>query len=364
MDERVKIGILGAGEISGIYIENMRGLFCNLEPLGIYDVVGDRARLARDKYALKKQYQSYGDMLGDPDVEIVLDLTPPLAHFETGMAAINAGKHVFMEKPLAVSYDEGKRLCDAAAAKGVLLGAAPDTFLGAGIQGARKAMDGGAIGTPIGANARMICRGHERWHPNPGYYYQAGGGPLLDMGPYYITALVNLLGRVKKVSGFAKKTFDTRIISSQPLAGQTIEVNVPTWVSGNLEFENGAVAQLFTTFDVYYHQEATLELFGSESTLLAPNPDFFDGPVSLLDVKEGRYIQQPLPFRYSGDSRGIGLSDMAGALRAGGDFRANAMQGLHVLEIMESVLLSAQRERPVLIRSPYTRPAAMPEEAL
>ena len=190
---------------------------------------------------------------------------------------MRAGKHVYSEKPLAATYEEGCELAALAKEKNLMLGGAPDTFLGAGIQTCRKLIDDGFIGRPVGASARMICHGHETWHPSPEFYYQNGGGPMMDMGPYYLTALVNLLGRADSLTGVVSKSFETRTITSAPLYGREIQVEVPTHVNGILQFANGAVATITTTFDVYYDSSASLEIYGTKGTLRAPDPNGFGG---------------------------------------------------------------------------------------
>lgn len=240
-----------------------------------------------------------------------------------------------------------------------MLGGAPDTFLGAGIQTCRKLIDDGYIGTPIGAAAFMICRGHESWHPDPAFYYQYGGGPMMDMGPYYITALVNLLGGVSSVMGVTKASFPTRTITSQPHCGEVVDVKVPTYVTGILNFESGAVGTIFTTFDVCYPSQARLEIYGTEGTLFVPDPNGFGGPVRLLRQEGGAPMEIPLCFDYAENSRALGLADMAKALQTGRDPRESWKQTYHVLEVMQSFEKSSNSGAAVPITSRYVRGAAM-----
>lgn len=332
--EKVKIGILGLGAISGIYLKNLSSVFRNVEILAIYDLIEEKAEKVQEEYHIPKVYKSMEEMLDDPKIEIVLNLTRPLEHYHVTKAALLAGKHVYSEKPLATTFEEGQELLTLAKERNLLLGGAPDTFLGAGIQTCKKIIDSGFIGRPIGAAAFMICHGHESWHPAPEFYYQTGGGPMMDMGPYYLTALVNLMGSVKGLTGIAKKNFAQRLITSEPLYGKIIDVEVPTHYNGILDFENGATATITTTFDVHYTQQARFEVYGTEGTLIVPDPNTFGGPVKHLSGKENEYKEMPLLFDYSENSRGLGLSNMADALRGIGDFRANGDQMLHVLEIM------------------------------
>lgn len=228
--ENVRIGILGLGAISGIYLKNLTGLFKETEVVGIYDLIPEKMEQAQKEYGIPKAYSSMEEMFQDKDIEIILNLTRPFEHYETTKAALLAGKHVYSEKPLAATFEEGKELVALAQEKGLLLGGAPDTFLGAAIQTCRKLIDDGFIGRPIGATAQMICHGHESWHPSPEFYYQYGGGPMMDMGPYYMTALVNLLGSAKGLTGLVTKSFETRTITSEPKCGTVVPVEVPTHV--------------------------------------------------------------------------------------------------------------------------------------
>lgn len=362
--EKVRIGILGLGAISGIYLQNLTELFQEVEIAGVYDLIPEKVEAAKSEYGIKKSYTSMDGLLRDPEIEIVLNLTRPFEHYETTRAALLAGKHVYSEKPLAVTYEEGLNLVELAREKGLLLGAAPDTFLGAGIQTCRRLIDGGFIGRPIGASARMICRGHESWHPSPAFYYQRGGGPMMDMGPYYLTALVNLLGRVDTLTGVTAKSFDTRTITSQPLYGQTVQVEVPTHINGIMNFENGAVATITTTFDVYYDRSAELEVYGTKGTLRVPDPNCFGGPVLLLRPEDGEFKEIPLTFDYKENSRGLGIADMAKALREGREMRAGCEQALHVLEVMTAFERSSQTGKFVKLESPYSRRSPMADDGI
>lgn len=362
--EKVKIGILGLGAISGIYLKNLTELFREVEIAGVYDLIPEKVEAAKSEYGISKGYSSMEDMLQDPEIEIILNLTRPFEHYETTKAALSAGKHVYSEKPLAVTYEEGCDLVALAKEKGLLLGAAPDTFLGAGIQTCRKLIDSGLIGRPIGASARMICHGHESWHPAPAFYYQRGGGPMMDMGPYYLTALVNLLGRVDTLTGVTVKSFDTRTITSAPLYGQAVTVEVPTHVNGILRFENGATGTITTTFDVYSDHQAELEIYGTKGTLRVPDPNGFGGPVMLLRPEDGEFKEIPLLFGYKENSRGLGVADMAKALREGRDMRAGSEQALHVLEIMTAFEKSSRTGAFVKLESAYERKDAMKDDGI
>ena len=337
----VKIGIVGCGAISGIYLENITNRFQEIEILGVCDLIPERAQNAVEKYNIPKLYQDMYELFQDPDVDIVLNLTRPYEHYGVTIPALKAGKHVYSEKPLAASLEEGRQIVTLAEEKGLMLGGAPDTFLGAGIQTCRKLIDDGVIGDIVGCAGFMICHGHETWHPDPEFYYKYGGGPMFDMGPYYLTAMVNLCGNAEAVSAMTRTTFSKRLITSEPHNGEIIDVDVPTLYAGSLRFESGAIGTLYTTFDVYYPGQARLEVYGTKGTLFVPDPNTFGGPVRLYIP--GQEIQDiDLTFDYADNSRALGLADMAKALQTGRDFRANYHQTFHVLEIMEGFATSGQ----------------------
>jgi len=356
---KVKIAMIGVGAISGIYLDNITGLFKEVELIGVCDKIRERAERAKEKYSVPKLYETMYDAFADPEVEIILNLTRPYEHFEVTEAALKAGKHVYSEKPLGAAFEEGEALVKLAEEKSLMLGGAPDTFLGAGIQTCRKLIDDGYIGEPVGAACFMICHGHETWHPDPEFYYKFGGGPMLDMGPYYVTALVNLLGGVSGVTGTAKKSFDRRIITSQPHYGETVDVDVNTYITGMLHFNSGAVGTLFTTFDVFYDGQARFEVYGTKGTLFVPDPNAFGGPVMLLRPEQGGRMEIPLTFAYKDNSRGLGLADMAKALQTGRDFRASYQQTLHVLEILTGFEKSSQTKAYYPLKTSYSRFAPM-----
>ena len=350
----VKIGFVGVGAISGIYLENITNLYKEIEIAGVCDLIPERAENAVKKYGMKL-YRDMYELFADPEVDIVLNITRPAEHFEVSKAALMAGKHVYSEKPLAATLTEGRELVRLAKEKGLMLGGAPDTFLGAGIQTCRELIDSGEIGTPVGTAGFMICRGHETWHPDPEFYYKHGGGPMFDMGPYYLTAMINLLGGVSDVSAMTKKSFAQRTITSKPHGGEIIDVDVDTYIAGTMRFRSGAIGTLFTTFDAYYPYQARLEVYGSAGTLFVPDPNCFGGPVSVF--RPGEEVREvPLTFPdYSGNSRALGLADMAKALRTGRDFRCSYVQTLHVLEIMEGFTKSGHEHHEVAIESDYER---------
>ena len=338
---KVRVAMIGVGSISRIYLENITGLFKGLEITGVCDLIPERAQGAKEKYNLPRVYADMYEAFSDPQVDIILNLTRPYQHFEVSRLALEHGKHVYTEKPLGVSMEEGDALISLARERGLMIGGAPDTFLGAGLQSCRKYIDAGLIGDPIGAAAFMICRGHETWHPDPDFYYQRGGGPMLDMGPYYMSALTSLLGRVSRLTAASKRTFPRRVITSKPHAGTVMEVNVNTYTTGILQFESGAIGTLFTTFDVYYPSQARLEVYGSEGTLILPDPNNFGGPIQIFRPEAQKLDELPLLFDYPADTRALGLADMAKALQDGREARCGAQQVYHVLDILSGFERSA-----------------------
>lgn len=357
--KKVKIGIVGVGAISGIYLENITNVFKEIEIIGVCDLIRERAEKAVEKYQIPKLYEDMYELFWDPEVDIVLNLTRPYEHYNVTLEALKAGKHVYSEKPLAASLKEGKELLAFSKEKGLMLGGAPDTFLGAGIQTCRKLIEDGYIGTPIGAAGFMISHGPESWHPDPEFYYKYGGGPMFDMGPYYLTALVNLLGNVSEVFAMTKTNFPQRVITCKEHFNEIIDVDVPTHYVGTMQFENGVIGTLFATFDVYYETQARLEIYGTEGTLVVPDPNTFDGPVKLLRPEHGTMQEIPLTFDYKENSRALGLADMAKALCTGRVYRANADMTYHVLEIMEGFAKSGSEKKLIPIESRFAKTPQM-----
>ena len=347
-----KIGIVGVGDISGIYLKNCTTIFSKiLEIKGICDLIDEKAQNRASEFGITKIYKDMHEIFADPEIDIVLNLTRPYEHYEVTKAALNAGKHVYSEKPLGATLEEGKELLALAKAKGLLLGGAPDTFLGAGIQTCKKLIDDGFIGDVVGASAFMVCRGHETWHPDPEFYYKHGGGPMLDMGPYYVTALVELMGKIKSVSGMTNITFPHRLITSKPKDGTIIDVDVPTYVCGMMRFNSGAIGTIFTTFDVYTAEVPRIEIYGSEGTLSVPDPNTFSGPVRLYRREEKCFKDMPLLFDYSDNSRGLGLANMVDHIEGRGEFRASVDRTFHVLEVMTSFSESSAQQKELQMES-------------
>jgi len=349
---------MGAGKISGIYLEN-GAIFDDLEVVACADLLVERAEEQAREYGVPKAYTPE-ELLADPEVEIVLNLTVPAVHAEVSLAALEAGKHVYTEKPLAVSREDGRKMLEVATERGLLTGCAPDTFLGGGLQTCRKVMDEGIIGEPVAATAVMMTHGPEHWHPNSDFIYQPGAGPMFDMGPYYLTALATLLGPVRRVTGSARVTFPERQVTSQPLAGTTITVNTPTHVAGVMDFEGGAVGTLVTSFDVWSAEHFRIDVYGTEGTLSVPDPNTFGGPVRVWRSGGDAWTDVPLTHPYTENSRGLGLADMAQALRSGRRHRATGELGGHVLDVIHAFLDSSEGGRHVEVASTFDRSEPLP----
>jgi len=356
---KTKVGIVGCGNISGIYFKNLHTVFDNVTVACCADLDQDRARAKAGEYE-GVRVVSLDEMLADPEVAIVVNLTTPQGHYAVARQAVDAGKSVHNEKPLTLTRDEGRALLDAAAANGVRVGTAPDTFMGGGIQTCRKLIDDGAIGTPIGAQAFMLCHGHESWHPDPEFYYKAGGGPMFDMGPYYLTALVSLLGPAKRVTGSARISFPERTITSEKKRGTTIEVDVPTHVTGVMDFANGAVGTIVTSFDVWAASTPCIEIFGSEGTLSVPDPNSFGGKVRLRRPGDDGWQEIALTHGNAENARGVGVADMASAIETGTSHRASGDLGYHVLDIMHAFHDASGEGRHIELASTCERPEPMP----
>ena len=354
----VKVGVIGCGKISDVYLRNAAA-FDALEVVACADLVPERAEAQAKVYKIPKACGPE-ELLDDPEIEVVLNLTVPTAHAGVTLASLDAGKNVYSEKPLATDRESGERILESAFGRGLLVGCAPDTFLGGGLQTCRKVMDEGLIGEPVAATAVMMSHGPEDWHPNPDFFYQPGAGPLFDMGPYYLTALATLLGPVRRVAASARATFPERTVSSEPRAGTTIKVNTPTHVAGVLDFEGGAVGTLVTSFDVWAVERARIEVYGTEGSLSVPDPNTFGGPVRLCRAGRNHWEEIPLTHLYTGNHRGLGLADMAEALRSGGPHRASGRLAYHVLEVIQALLDSSEESSHVMVDSTFGRPEPLP----
>jgi len=353
----MNIGLIGCGNISHAYLKNGK-TFKQTTLRACADARPEAAKACAETYGLKAM--SVDELLADPSIDAILNLTTPQSHVAINLRAIEAGKHVHCEKPFGLDREGGRRVIEAAKAKGLRVGCAPDTFLGGGHQTCRKLIDQGLIGRVVSGTAFMLCHGHESWHPSPVFYYEIGGGPMFDMGPYYLTALVNMMGPVRRVSGEAAITFPQRTITSKPLYGTIIDVETPTHIASTLQFASGAIGTIITSFDVWASQLPRIEIYGTEGSLAVPDPNGFGGPVFVRRAGDNEWRPVPLTHGYAENSRGIGVADMAYALRSGRAHRASGALAYHVLDVMQATLDSPRAGRHIDVESTCERPAALP----
>lgn len=349
---KLRIGVVGCGNISLAYMRNAP-LFRGVEIIACADLNADAAKRRAAEFNLRAA-ADVDALIDDKNIDLVLNLTIPVAHFDVSMRALSAGKHVFTEKPLGVTAAEGRRLVDAAAAKGLMLGSAPDTFLGAAGRHARRQMEAGAIGKPVTGTAFMMGRGMEHWHPDPSFYYQAGAGPVMDMGPYYLTMMVNLMGPIRRVQAVATSGQEERLITAEgPKQGTTLKVGTPTSVLSLLEFDCGATVTFGASWDVFRHSNHPIELHGTEGSLRLPDPDNFGGRVALssrgaawqeTDTSGELFgaVNWPIAAPDRANYRMLGLADLARAIIEGRPPRASGDLALHVLEVMEAILRAGE----------------------
>jgi predicted dehydrogenase len=362
MSEKVTVGIIGCGAISSNYLKNAANLPI-LEVVACADLDLDRAKARAAEFGVPKAL-TVDQLLADDSVEMILNLTIPKAHGPLAIQALEAGKHTYGEKPFALDRSEGGKVLETAEARELRVGCAPDTFMGAGLQTARKLLDDGVIGRPIAFTGLMLGRGPEHFHPDPEFFYKPGGGPMFDMGPYYVTAFLNLFGPVKRIIGGASAAIPERTVGTGPKQGEKIVVETPDHVCGILEFENGAVGTLITSFAVThgdYDRTYPIVVYGTEGAMRVPDPNTFDGPVQYRRTDDKEWQDAPLAF-VKGYGRSVGLADMAYAVRSGRPHRATGAQGLAVLDIMQGFLDSSREGRALEPSVRYERPAPMPAD--
>ncbi|PZE21209.1 Gfo/Idh/MocA family protein [Paenibacillus xerothermodurans] len=359
MLDKLRVGIIGCGKISGIYFTNCK-TFSVLEVVACADLNVSRAKASAEEHGIPRAC-SVAELLADPGIDVVINLTIPAAHAQICVQALEAGKHVYVEKPLAVTREEGQHILAVAERNGLLVGSAPDTFLGGGIQTCVKLIQDGWIGTPVAASAFMIGRGHEHWHPDPEFYYAPGGGPMFDMGPYYLTALVALLGPIQRVTGSAKISYPERTITSTPKFGNKITVETPTHIAGVMDFHSGAIGTIITSFDAFGGTLLPrIEIYGSEGTLIVPDPNTFGGPVLVRRHDAKEFSEIPLTHGYTENSRGLGVLDMAFAIHSGRRNRASGELAYHVLEAMHGFHDASQEGKHYIMQSTCETPQPMP----
>jgi predicted dehydrogenase len=352
----VGVGVIGAGKISDQYLANMLR-FPDLDVRVVADALPETARRQAERFGVAAA-ATVEEVLARDDVELVVNLTIPAAHAQVAAAALAAGKHVWNEKPIAVDLGSAEALVSDADAAGLRLGVAPDTLLGPGMQTARRLIEAGAIGTPLTAAAVMQYPGPHAWHPNPDFLYQPGGGPLFDMGPYYLGALTEAFGAISRVAARGAGAGPTRTIGQGARAGEEIPVAVPTYAGALYEFEHGAIAQATLSFDSPLKRMGVLEIAGSEATLVAPDPNRFAGEIVLWRNGDER---ETVPVAGVEGGRGIGAVEMARALRAGEPHRATGRRGLHTLEAMLATAASIESAEFVAVRSRFDPSPALPE---
>ena len=348
MGKPLGVGIVGVGNISSQYLSNIPHL-PNLELIGVTDLNSERAQ----RVAIENGVRAFGtdEIFDDSEVDVILNLTLPQSHAEINRKALTHGKHVYLEKPFALSVSEGTPILDLATEKGLRIGCAPDTFLGTGIQSSKYLIETGAIGTPIAASASWSAPGHELWHPSPQFYYQEGAGPLFDMGPYYLTALVFLLGPIEKVIGNSTHSNRNRKIHTGDLADTQLSVEVETHISALLTHKSGAQSTIMVSFEIWGSKLPTIEVYGTSGTINVPDPNKFNDIPEIFtqENREWRAVEESAGFRNSG--RGFGLSEMAAAIAENRPHCASGELGFHVLEVMEAILKSSTSECRTTIQS-------------
>ncbi|AUW42965.1 Gfo/Idh/MocA family protein [Rhizobium leguminosarum] len=367
MTRELGVGIIGCGNISTTYF-SLAPLFKGLKVLACADINAQAAEARAKEYGVKAQ--TIDELLVNDEIDVVVNLTIPDAHFRVSKAILEAGKHVYSEKPLVLSLEEGEELRRIAKQKNLAVGCAPDTFLGGAHQLARKFIDDGGIGRVTSGACYVMSPGMEMWHPNPDFFFLPGGGPILDLGPYYIANLINLIGPVKRVGGMTSMASPTRTITSEPRNGEIIPVKTPTTIQALLEFVNGATVTLTASWDVWSHRHANMELYGTDGSLYVPDPNFFGGVVEAsgrdkdikpLEAWEHPFgkINQENPNGARANYRTAGLADMVMALIEGRDARCSLDRTLHGVDVMTSILKSGEEGRFIDLTTTCTQPAAL-----
>lgn len=353
----LKIGVIGVGVISAQYFAEFPKL-PGLQLIAVADL--DQARAAQVGAQQGVAALSVGELLADPRIDAVLNLTIPSAHVDIGTRALRAGKHLFTEKPLGLSSQETASMLKLATARGVRVGCAPDTVLGTGIQTARAVLDNGGIGNPVAASVQWASPGHELWHPHPQFYYEARGGPLFDMAPYYLSALVSLFGPVLRVSGVASRSSRERTVATGPQTGAVIPVDVDTHVSAILDHRDGVTSTVTVSFEIWASRTPLFEVYGTTGTIAVPDPNRFSDPVEVWTTATDEWASVPVSAGYADAGRGVGLADMARAIETDRPHRASGELAFHVLEIMTAVLDAAHQHRVVDLTSTVERPEPVP----
>jgi len=365
--KKLGVGIIGCGNISTAYL-SLAPMFKAYEVRAVADINLNAAKARAAEFGVRAE--TVDGLLAASDIDIIVNLTIPAAHFAVSKSILEAGKHAYTEKPLVLSLEEGKTLRDLAAAKGLRVGSAPDTFLGGAHQQARQLVDAGAVGRITSGTAHVMSPGMEMWHPNPDFFFQPGAGPMLDLGPYYVTNLIQLLGSVKRVGALTSMANPTRTITSEPRKGEVIPVTTPTNIHALLEFDQGATITLSTSWDVFAHRHANMELYGTEGSLFVPDPNFFGGKLEKAG-RDGEITEvagwehpfgvpnQPHKHGKMANYRGAGLADMAVAIQEGRGHRCSMDLALHAVDVMTSILKSGETGQFVAMTTTCDRPEAL-----
>jgi predicted dehydrogenase len=367
MAKKLGVGVIGCGNISAAYFR-LAPLFKGIEMRACADIDMDAAKARAKEFKLRAE--TVDDLLRAKDVDIVVNLTIPAVHYAVSKQVLDAGKHVYSEKPFVLSVKEGLDLKKRADKKGLRIGSAPDTFLGGAHQLARSIVDSGQLGKITSGTCYVMSHGMEAWHPNPDFFFQPGAGPVLDIGPYYVTDLIQLIGPVRQVAAIATTPAKERTITSKPRYGEKIPVNTPTTIHAILEFENGAVVTLNTSWDVWKHGHAPIELYGEEGTIFVPDPNFFGGTVSY--TRQGNAVKKLPKWKHllsvpnsmhsigaMANYRTVGLADMAVAIQEGRPHRCSLELALHAVDVMTSILKSGESGKFVTLQTTCERPAAL-----
>ena len=367
MTKAINVGLIGCGVIArNAYLPFSQSAQNAYEVVACSDMREAVAQELAKEFSIPTVYSSTEELLADPEIDLVLNCTHPAGHAPVNMQALRAGKHVYCEKPFALTVAEGQQVLDLANEKGLMVGCAPDTVLGPGTQTIRRMIDDGAIGRPLSARMQMVSPGPETWHSNPEFYYKEGGGPFLDMGPYYLSLLVQTLGPIKSVQGRATRGFDERPVRCQPLEGQMMQVEVPTLYTGSLETQSGVIVQLLFSFDHCYGQQGDNipEFVGTAGAIRGTDPNCFD-QIPQLSTKFGscEFIDQTVPYTYVG-GRGLGLVDMVEAIQEAREPRCSGNIAQHILETMLAFHESEISGKTIEIQSTCRRPLPMPTNGL
>ena len=357
MTTPLRVGIVGVGTISAQYLASLPRL-PGLRLTAVADLDGDRAAVVAAEQGVTAL--SVPGLLASSDVDVVLNLTVPAAHVPVGTAALEAGKHLYAEKPLGLSAAEAAPMLALAQERGLRVGSAPDTVLGTGIQTARRLLDDGTVGEPHAAAVSWSSSGHEAWHPAPFFYYQPGGGPLLDMGPYYLTALVTLLGPVERVVGTSRRSTRERVVGAGPRAGEPVPVATDTSTEAILEHRGGATSTVTMSFDRWATRRPLFEVYGTAGTLAVPDPNHFSGAVEVWTTTTREWQTAEVAAGYADAGRGYGLADLARAVATDRPHRTSGALAQHVLEIMDAVSRSSAEGAVVPLTTSVERPEPVP----